>query len=342
MQPKDYSRSSINPRRLLEREGIGALAETLAITGYLIQRRLLIDLAHTIRSRKPLLIEGPRGGGKTALAEALAEACNLPVFYLQGMEGLTLADILYDWDREGQTQMVRQELAAGTRLKDAQDKQFTREYLILGEALAAFDYAGTHDDVPVLIIDEADKLQEKIEDMLLQLLGRGYAHVPRFGDVGVRDPSRWPVVILLSNDIRHDLSDPLRSRCLYAWLDPPSPHEEVRILRSRAPLASREIVTCVTKVINCIRRDMPAVRDKPGIRESIDLIRALTNAGVKKLTGDVIDEYLCFLAKRHKELRNLQQGIARLEFAAHQPDHEIDEWVAWAYEDNACVLERAA
>jgi MoxR-like ATPase len=343
MQPKDYSRPSVNPRRLLEREGIDALAETLATTGYLIQRRLLIDLAHTIRSRKPLLIEGPRGGGKTALAEALAEACNLAVFYLQGMEGLTLTDVLYDWDREGQTQMVRQELAAGTRLKDAQDKQFTREYLILGEALGAFDYAASHDDVPILIIDEADKLQERIEDMLLQLLGRGYAHVPRFGDVGVRDHSRWPVVILLSNDIRHDLSDPLRSRCLYAWLDPPSPREEVRILRARAPLASRGLVTEVTKLINCVRRDMPAVRDKPGIRESIDLIKALTFEGVKKLTGDVIDEHLCYLGKRHKELLNLRQGLARLEFAAHQPDQEIDEWVAWAFfEDNACALEKVA
>jgi MoxR-like ATPase len=343
MQPKDYSRPSINPRRLLEREGIDALAETLATTGYLIQRRLLIDLAHTIRSHKPLLIEGPRGGGKTALAEALAEACNLAVFYLQGMEGLTLTDVLYDWDREGQTQMVRQELAAGTRLKDAQDKQFTREYLILGEALGAFDYAASHDDVPILIIDEADKLQERIEDMLLQLLGRGYAHVPRFGDVGVRDPSRWPVVILLSNDIRHDLSDPLRSRCLYAWLDPPSPREEVRILRARAPLAGQELVTEVTKLINCVRRDMPAVRDKPGIRESIDLIKALTFEGVKKLTGDVIDEHLCYLGKRHKELLNLRQGLARLEFAAHQPDQEIDEWVTWAFfEENACVLEKVA
>jgi MoxR-like ATPase len=342
MQPKDYSRSSINPRRLLEWKGIDALAETLATTGYLIQRRLLIDLAHTIRSHKPLLIEGPRGGGKTAMAEAMAETCNLPVFYLQGMEGLTLADVLYDWDREGQTQMVRQELAAGTRLKDAQDKQFTREYLILGEALGAFDYAGSHNDVPILIIDEADKLQEKIEDMLLQLLGRGYAHVPRFGDVGIRDPSRWPVVILLSNDIRHDLSAPLRSRCLYAWLDPPTPKEEVRILRSRAPLASRELLTCVAKLINCIRRDMPAVRDKPGLRESIDLIRALTGTGIKKLTVTVIDEHLCYLGKRHKELLNLRQGIARLEFAAHQPDREIDEWVAAAFENRGSMLEMVA
>src|SRR5215831_16831125 len=143
------------------------------------------------------------------------------------MDDLTIADVLYSWDREAQTQMVRQELAAGVKLKDAQDKQFTREYLILGEALAAFEYAGLHDAPPVLIIDEADKLTEKIEDMLLQLLGRGHAHVPRYGDIGVRNREKWPIAILLSNDIRHDLSAPLRSRCLFTWLDPPTPREEV-------------------------------------------------------------------------------------------------------------------
>jgi MoxR-like ATPase len=342
VQPKDPTRPSIDPRRLLESDGIDALAETLASAGYLIQRTLLVDLAHSLRSRKPLLIEGPRGGGKTTLAEALAQGCNLSTFYLQGMDDLTIADVLYSWDREAQTQMVRQELAAGVSLREAQAKQFTREYLILGEALGAFEYAASHDDLPVFIIDEADKLTEKIEDMLLQLLGRGWAHVPRLGNIGVTDPARWPASFLLSNDIRHDLSAPLRSRCLYTWLDPPTPQEEVRILRARAPEASRELLTCIAKLINAIRRDMPAVRDKPGLRESIDLIEALTRAGVKTLTKDVIGEHLCFLGKRRKERLNLRQGIARLEFAAHMPDQEIDEWVALAFENKEGSLEKAA
>jgi MoxR-like ATPase len=85
----------------------------------------------------------------------------------------------------------------------------------------------------MLICDEFDKLSEKIEDMLLQLFARGYAHVPRFGEIGVRDRARWPVVILLSNDQRHDLSSPMRSRCLYIWLTSPTPREEARILRTR-------------------------------------------------------------------------------------------------------------
>lgn len=171
--------------------------------------------------------------------------CNLTSFYLQGMDDLTIADVLYSWDREAQTQMVRQELAAGTSLKEAQAKQFSREYLILGEALAAFEYADMDVDPPVLILDEADKLTEKIEDMLLQLLGRGCAHVPRFGNIGVRDRSRWPIVILLSNDIRHDLSSPLRSRCIFTRLDPPAPREEVRILHARAPMASPDLIGSV-------------------------------------------------------------------------------------------------
>src|SRR5262245_63319628 len=116
MLPKEHTRPSIDPRSLLEREGSDALAELLAGAGYLIQGRLLVDLAHTLRSRKPLLIEGPRGGGKTALAEALAGACNLTTFYLQGVEDLTIGDVLYSWDRGAATQMVRQEVGAGARV----------------------------------------------------------------------------------------------------------------------------------------------------------------------------------------------------------------------------------
>ncbi|MGH9751773.1 MAG: AAA family ATPase [Blastocatellia bacterium] len=335
---KDPTRESVDPRWALDCEGVDALAAMLAQSGYVIQGRLLLDLGHALRSRKPLLIEGPRGGGKTALAEALAAACNLTTFYLQGMDDLTIADVLYSWDREAQTQMVRQELAAGARLKEAQDKQFTREYLTLGEALAAFEYAGLHEDPPILIIDEADKLTEKVEDMLLQLLGRGWAHVPRLGDIGVRDPARWPIVMLLSNDIRHDLSAPLRSRCIFTWLDPPTPREEVRILLARFPEASPNLVRDVAKLINCIRRDMPAVRDKPGLRESIDLIGALLGAGVEGLNADLIDEHLCFLGKRRKELLNLRQGLARMEFAVRIADPEIDAWVKLAFADQSFAL----
>ena len=327
MQPHHLELPAINPRRIVVEDGELALAEMLANTGYVIQRDMLRDLGHVLRSGKPWLIEGPRGGGKTALAEALALACNLPQFYLQGMEGLELGDVLYQWDREGQNQWVRQAVSVGMNLKEARAEQWTREYLLLGEALAAFELAAKEEVVPLLIIDEIDKLSERTEDMLLQLFGRGYAHIPRYGEVGVRDRSRWPIVILLSNDLRHDLSAPLRSRCIYSWLDPPTPQEEVKILRARSPRAPRGLLVGVAKLINAIR-GMAGIIDKPGLRESIDLVEALVGQNHRELSMSVIDSHLCYLAKRGMDLANLRKALARLEAATEFPNVEIDEWIA--------------
>ncbi|MGH9913974.1 MAG: AAA family ATPase, partial [Pyrinomonadaceae bacterium] len=242
MQPNDPTRPGIDPRRIIEQHGVEALAALLSEVGYIPQRRILKDLKHSLRSRKPLLIEGPRGGGKTELAEALARACNLTQFYLQGTEELTLADVLYSWDRDEQREFVHEERQAGTPRIERQAKKYSREFLILGEALGAFDYAATAEVPPILIVDEADKLTEKVEDMLLQLLGRGWASVPRIkGNIGVISPSKWPIVMMLSNNIRHELSAPLRSRCIYNWLEPPTPLEEVCILHSQVPAASAKL-----------------------------------------------------------------------------------------------------
>jgi MoxR-like ATPase len=317
---------TINPRMLLDEEGDTALADLLQGTGYVIQQTMLRDLSHVLRSCLPWLIEGPRGGGKTALAEAIANACNLPIYYLQGMEGLTLADVLYDWDREGQTQWVRQVIAIGHSFEEARSGQWEREFLVLGEALAAYERAAQGDLVPILICDEFDKVSEKLEDTLLQLFARGYDHVPRFGEIGVKDQTQWPVVILLSNDQRHDLSSPMRSRCLYSWLYPPTPREEIQILKARCPQSSRQLLVQTVKMINAIR-GLPGIVDKPGLRESITLMRALVATDHLELNADVIEHHLCFLAKRRLDQENLRKSLARVEMMIELPDAEIESWV---------------
>src|SRR5262249_22696424 len=214
MQPGNPDLPSINPRALLDESGESALADLLRATGYVIQAPMLRDLAHVLRSSLPWLIEGPRGGGKTALAEALAEACNLWGFYLQGMEGLTLADVLYDWDREAQTQWVRQAITTGLSFEEARSGQWAREFLKLGEALAAYNYAADGQSVPILICDEFDKISEKIEDTLLQLFAHEYAHIPRFAEIAIRVQPAWPGVFLFSNIHPPTPSPPFRPRVL--------------------------------------------------------------------------------------------------------------------------------
>jgi MoxR-like ATPase len=242
------------------------------------------------------------------------------------MEGLTLADVLYDWDREAQTQWVRQAVAMGSGFEEARAGQWTREFLLLGEALAAYETAAQQDAVPILICDEFDKVSEKIEDMLLQLFARGYAHIPRFGEIGVRDQSRWPVVILLSNDQRHDLSSPMRSRCLYSWLPPPVPREEARILKARCPQASRLLLAKMVRLINAVR-SLPGITDKPGLRESISLLRALADGGHDDLSTAEIERHLCFLARRRLDLENLRKSLARVEVMMNAPNDEIEGWL---------------
>lgn len=325
MTPRDARLPSLNPRQLLAEQGDAVLADLLGATGYVIQQGMLRDLAHVLRSGLPWLIEGPRGSGKTALAEALAQGCNLPLFYLQGMEGLTLADVLYDWDGEAQTQWVRQALASGQSFHEAREGQWAREFLKLGEALAAYEYAAQSETIPILICDEFDKVSEKLEDMLLQLFARGVAHVPRYGEIGVKEQARWPVVILLSNDQRHDLSAPLRSRCLYSWLPPPTPREEARILKARCPQAAPQLLRQTIKLINGIR-SLPGIVDKPGLRESIALLQTLATKGCNALSETVLEQHLCFLAKRRLDLENLRKAIARLGLLLETRDDEIEEW----------------
>jgi MoxR-like ATPase len=337
MIPAKAGKPSINPREVLRNESAKHLAGYLAGTGYMIQEGILGDMVQAIKGGLPHLIEGARGAGKTALAEALAEGCNLPLFYLQGMEGLTLDEVLYSWDKDSQAEYVRQAVASGKPLSEARKEQWSEEYLILGEALAAYDYAARNDVVPILIVDEIDKLTETVEDMLLQLFGRGYAHVPRFGNIGVVGQSKWPIVVLLSNNIRHDLSVPMRSRCAYSWLELPTPRERVLILKTRVPEASAHLVACVAKLLYSVETVLGVV-DKPALREGIVLLQALTRDEVTDVTEDVLKRYLCLIAKRESDRKSLAFALAKVERHISLPHGDIDDWVAHEFRERLAMV----
>src|SRR2546425_2642038 len=302
MIPSDPHRKVIDSRRLVSEHGREALADLVAReSGYIFQSRPLKDLCQALKSGMPLLAEGERGGGKTEMVDALAYSCNRPYFELQGMDDLKLKDILFEWDEQGQNNFVVQAVGSNElRLQEARRQQWRREFLNLGEILKAYDHLASTGVVPVVKLDEFEKLPQVCQAFFYQLFTDGHASVPRLtdnnGHIGVGKSDEKPIVILTSNN-QHVVHAPLRSRCIYTKLRLPTDHEEARILLSRVPLAAPALLTQVVKVVRYIRVMMPTVRDKPGLRESIALLKAFVCEGIELLSADVIDDHLGYIAR---------------------------------------------
>jgi len=346
MIPSDPTRAVVDPRRLVREQGRDALAELVAHeSGYIFQLRPLKDLCLSLKSGMPLLAEGERGGGKTEMVDALAYSCNRPYFELQGMDDLTLKDILFEWDQPAQNNFVVQAVATNElSLQEARSQQWRREFLNLGEILKAYDYLAATEIVPIVKLDEFEKLPQVCQAFFYQLFTDGHASVPRLvedGYIGVKKHDEKPIVILTSNN-QHVVHPPLRSRCVYTKVRLPTDMEEARILHSRVAEASPNLLTQVVKVIRYIRIMMPTVKDKPGLRESIALLRSLTTDDVCEISAEVIDDHLGFIARNADDLANLELGLMRLERAAHTPDAVIDEMIEGVFSERKLQLREAA
>ena len=325
MRPPAPGRETIDPREYLSLGGEASVATALRDrTGYCIQRQTLAALSEALESGTPLLAEGKPGCGKSALANAVAAAFNLPYFSLQSMDGISLGDLLYEWDRAGQA-------VAGP------EARWTREYLMLGEILGAFEHAERR-GVCILRIDEVDKLTERHQHMLLQILEEGFSDVPRLvptSRVGITTPGRaWPIVILTSNDRGDVISEPLRSRCTYTWIHNPTPVEEAEILVSRCPQARPELIYAAVRLLAFVRHKGD-LRAKPGLREVIRLTRELARKGIKRITPDVVERHACHLVKNRNDLASLVAARAAVAVAAHRENQIVDEPVRRAIEGTA-------
>jgi MoxR-like ATPase len=347
MISSDPNRQVIDPRLLVRDHGRDALAELVASeSGYIFQLRPLKDLCQSLKSGMPLLAEGERGGGKTEMVDALAYACNRPYFELQGMDGLKLNDILFEWDEQGQNNFVLQAVSSkDVSLEEARRQQWRKEFLTLGEILKAYDYLATTGVVPIVKLDEFEKLPQACQAFFYQLFTDGHASIPRLsennGHIGVGKTNDKPIVILTSNN-QHIVHPPLRSRCVYTKVRLPTDLEEARILHSRVPLAPANLLTQVVKVVRYIRVMMPTVRDKPGLRESIVFLQALATEQIQCVTADVIDDHLGFIARGADDLTNLELGLPRLEKAAHTSDTVIEQMIHNILSEAEVRLQEAA
>jgi MoxR-like ATPase len=251
----------------------------------------------------PLLLEGEPGVGKTAAAKVLAAALDVPLVRLQCYEGLSASEALFDWNYQRQLLAIRLAEAREEKLEEAD--LFSEEFLLERPILRCVRYTGRRP--PVLLIDEVDRADDEFEALLLEFLGEGSVTVPELGTFTAAQP---PVVVLTSNRTR-DLHDALRRRCLYHWLDFPTPERAAEILRRTVPAASVPLIDSAVQFVGHVRTldvDKP-----PGVAEAISWVAALTALGVTELGRDDVGTTLSALAKtpddRDVVLRAAEAGL---------------------------------
>jgi MoxR-like ATPase len=253
--------------------------QALRTHGYVADRTLATSLHLMLALDQPLLLEGPAGVGKTALANVLSQHLGTELIRLQCYEGLDSAAALYEWDYPKQLLAIRLAEAQPERLTALSNGLFTREYLLERPLLRAIT---KEPPAPVLLIDEVDRADEEFEAFLLEMLGEFQVTIPELGTLRATERPR---VILTSNRTR-DLSDALRRRCLYHWVDYPSPEREEAILLARIPeldaTLGRQVALFMAQL-----RDMPLGR-APGVAEALDWARALQLLGRSQLDADTV------------------------------------------------------
>ena len=245
------------------------LMRALAGAGYVADHTLSMALHLAISLGRPLLLEGPAGVGKTEIAKALAEVRKARLIRLQCYEGLDAAHAIYEWNYQRQLLAIRAEGAS-------EESLFSDRFLLKRPLLEAI----TQDDPPVLLIDEIDRADEEFEAYMLEILSDFQITVPEIGTITAR--SR-PLVILTANGTR-DLSDALRRRCLYTYVDYPDRDTELAILARRGPRIEARLARQIVSVVQALRRE--ELEKKPGIAEMLDWAAALAGLGINDLTED--------------------------------------------------------
>lgn len=281
------------------------LAKALAETGYVADDGLATALILTEMLGRPLLLEGEAGIGKTEVAKALARLEDTDLIRLQCYEGLDRSDAIYEWNYQRQLLAIKAREGTGADAETVEEAVFSEKYLLERPLLAAIRQATP----PVLLIDEIDRADEEFEAFLLEILSDYQVSIPELGTV---EAVTIPRVVLTSNGTR-ELSDALRRRCLYHYVDYPAPDREARILLSRVDGLDARLALQIAELMGRLRKeDLVKV---PGVAETIDWAAALLGLGARDVaeSRDLVFETLtCVLKTREDRARITRDVTDRL------------------------------
>ena len=257
-----------------------------------------VYLAKTLH--KPLLIEGPAGVGKTEIAKVMAKALNTDLIRLQCYEGLDANMALYEWNYQRQLLHIKLDEKSEKTLEEKENSIFSETFLLKRPLLQAL----MHPQPPVLLIDELDRSDEEFESFLLEILSEWQITIPEIGTIRASDP---PYVILTSNRTR-ELSDAVRRRCFYLWLDYPEFDKELAIVRSKVPGIDESLGQQICLFMEMIREEK--LEKVPGVAETLDWARALVALHQDHLDQEMIEATLGIVFKDKSDVEFVKQSLS--------------------------------
>jgi len=256
-----------------------------------------VYLAKTLH--KPLLVEGPAGVGKTEIAKVMAKALDTDLIRLQCYEGLDANMALYEWNYQRQLLHIKLEEGEGKSLEERESTIFSEDFLLKRPLLQAI----TNPKPPVLLIDELDRSDEEFESFLLEILSEWQITIPEIGSICAKE---IPYVILTSNRTR-ELSDAVRRRCFYLWMDYPEYEKELAIVRSKVPGIDRHLAEQICVFMEMIREQK--LEKVPGVAETLDWARALVTLHQDHLDHAMVEATLGIVFKNRMDVEHVKDSM---------------------------------
>jgi len=257
-----------------------------------------VYLAKTLQ--KPLLVEGPAGVGKTEIAKVMAKALDTDLIRLQCYEGLDANMALYEWNYQRQLLHIKLEEGSDKSLTERESTIFSEDFLLKRPLLQAI----THHKPPVLLIDELDRSDEEFESFLLEILSEWQITIPEIGSIRAKEK---PYVILTSNRTR-ELSDAVRRRCFYLWMDYPDYEKELAIVRSKVPGIDLRLAKQICIFMELIREQK--LEKVPGVAETLDWARSLVMLHQDHLDPEMVKATLGIVFKDRTDVEHIKGSLA--------------------------------
>lgn len=270
--------------------------------GYIADRQIAMTIFLSIQLNKPVLIEGPAGVGKTEIAKVMAKALDSELIRLQCYEGLDSSHAIYEWNYQHQLLHLKMEEQSDKSTKEKQKEIFSEDFLIKRPLLKAL----SNEKDSVLLIDEIDRADEEFESYLLEILSEWQLTIPEIGTIKSKSNPR---VILTGNRTR-ELSEALRRRCLYLWIDYPEFEKEHQIILSKIPSINKKLATQITAFMQEVRQ--LKLEKNPGVAETLDWARALAAMHIDHLEKEIVEDTLGVVLKDWQDMRNTQDSLSEL------------------------------